>query len=118
MWGAQCGWLCWGGWGELSTLFSLVMSLLLQIRADSASWVPAVFKFGGKEPPKLPLELARPSSLGSLMVSSATEAGLLRGEKDIARILHAGTSFGTREPFISVTYQRFGSTECLASPQT
>lgn len=78
--GARCGWLCWGGWGELSTLFSLVMSLLLQITADSASWVPVVFQFGGKEPPKLPFKLVRPSSLGSLMVSSAIEAGLWRGE--------------------------------------
>lgn len=84
--------------------------MLPQIRVDSASWVPVVFKFGGKEPPKLPLELARPSSLGSLMVSRTIEAGLLRGKNDIAWILHAGTSFGTREPFISVP----GVGHCLA----
>ena len=37
------------GWGELNTVFSVVRSLLLQIRVDSASWVSAAFKVSIKK---------------------------------------------------------------------
>lgn len=65
-------------WRELSTSFSLLRSMLLQLRVNSVSWGPVAFKIPVKKALYLPLTL---HTLGSFTVSSAFEAGLLREKR-------------------------------------